>query len=226
MISRHHLVVPEWGDDLLSRHMNDAHENCVRAFKGSAVRYAKLSRLYDLYIRYQGFAWEPTHLAYFFSRSLSGLLAAVRLALSGQSSEAYACMRVSIENVLYAARVSKDPARACVWDARDASEQTKKDCRKTFVIDPDCINDLRSLQNACSLAEDLKDRYKRCISKGAHPHLGMLDGIVIGPDREDIPILLQNAECCSFLEKTGLAVLKGYRVLISSRKPDTKSSEG
>jgi hypothetical protein len=87
--------------------------------------------------------------------------------LSGQVSEAYACLRQTLENTLYGFYFSKNPASREIWLRRPESDDAKKKVKNEFTI----RNLLETLAASDSregqIAETL---YQETIDYGAHPN--------------------------------------------------------
>jgi len=110
-----------------------------------------------------------------FVRSHSSFLAACRLAMSGQLPEAYAVMRVGLEQAWYSLHIEKDPtppSRLEVWLRRNENPQALALCKREFTV-----KRVSSTHEALdpAAAADLKAIYEDLIDFGAHPNqLGVL----------------------------------------------------
>ncbi len=120
-------------------------------------------------------------------RAHSSFLAACRLALSGQITEAQALNRTAIEQAWYALHIAKDPdqwSRAEVWLRRNDSDAARSACRNEFRV-ANVRQTHESLDAAT--ARDLDSLYDRTIDFGAHPNqMGVLTLIRHVEDAEKI----------------------------------------
>ena len=107
--------LPPWADDPLSTYFDQAEYNT----RGSAINYARVYELLkdanDLFISFQDAVAQDDDQVlliprFFLIRTRAALLAATRLAMSGQIPEAYPLFRSAIEYGWYALHIAKDPA--------------------------------------------------------------------------------------------------------------------
>ena len=105
---------PEWGNDPLSGFFRDAEYNArVTAVKLPAV-YELLQRVHTLFRKFKDLIAKDSREEFVVPRFLmvrthSSCLAGLRLAMSGQVSEAFAVLRSGVECTWYALHIAKDP---------------------------------------------------------------------------------------------------------------------
>ncbi len=137
-------VPPPWGDDPLSNHLSDAEHNTRAAslewpdvYEVQQRAHALLLRLGEALESEQSDAQHIGAPRMLIHRSHSAILATMRLAMSGQTVEAAAVLRVAIEQAWYALHIASDPApptRAKIWWNRDDSPEATKACQKEFKV--------------------------------------------------------------------------------------------
>ena len=184
---------PGWGSDELSKFINIASANTYATFQNLKAEYTKLSEI-DAVFR-EGISYlsnlpnAPESLAaFFFAQVHLSFLGAVRLVLSGQSSETYACLRLTLENALYGHYVSKNPSSAVTWLNRQTSDAAKQKVREEFKI-AKLLGELKASDSkeGCA-AESL---YSETIDLGAHPNeLALIQrlNMVEGDGKTEFPI--------------------------------------
>jgi hypothetical protein len=169
---------PPWGDDPLSKFMASADRN---------VRVCALNwpDVYEIQERAHGLLKQigevvesdhgDAHLGVprmLVLRSHSAVLAAMRLAMSGQAFEARPLLRLAIEETWYALHVAKDPApptRAEVWWNRGDNPQATQACQAEFKV-----GTVRGTHEALDAptAAAMKHLYDDTITFGGHPNQG------------------------------------------------------
>lgn len=167
---------PPWGDDPLSRIMSSASRNeRVSALNWPDV-FGVLQHAHGLLARVGEILEHDAghdHLLVprmLFGRSHSAVLAAMRLAMSGQAFEARPLLRLAIEEVWYALHIAKDPAppaRARIWWGRDRSPQSKAACRNEFTAGN--VRQTHETLDARAAAA-MQCMYEDTITFGAHPN--------------------------------------------------------
>jgi hypothetical protein len=130
---------PGWGSDELSKFINTASTNTYATFHNLKPEYRRLSEI-DAVFRegisnMSNLPNAPESLAaFFFAQAHVSFLGAARLVLSGQTSETYACLRLTLENALYGFYVSKNSSSAITWLNRQTSAVAKRKVRDEFKI--------------------------------------------------------------------------------------------
>jgi hypothetical protein len=104
---------------------------------------------------------------FFVVRAHSSFLGAVTLLLGGQIPEAYACLRLVLENSLYGFYLSKNPASRETWLRRSESDAAKKKVRDEFKYG----HMLKTLKSHASKEGNVASiLYEHTIDCGAHPN--------------------------------------------------------
>jgi hypothetical protein len=170
---------PAWGADAFSRYFRDAEFNArVTAAKYPTV-FSLLGRVHAAFEKAEATV-EKNGVArlvprFLFVRTHSSYLAACRLAMSGQLSEAHAVLRVGLEEAWYSLHIAKDPApfaRTEVWLQRNEGTEALARCKTEFTVKN--VRDTHEALDATTAA-DLKALYEDLIDFGAHPNqLGVL----------------------------------------------------
>jgi hypothetical protein len=167
------VTLPEaprgWGADEITRFIDNTRQNSFATYANLRAEYAKLAEV-DVVFRKLVEHLTNTKdwfAAFFLLRAHSGFLAGSHMAMSGQAAEAYASLRLCLENGLYGLYLSKNPASRATWLRRHESAQAKRRVRDEFKI-----RNLFETLNGCDgreagIAEKL---YERCIDRGGHPN--------------------------------------------------------
>jgi hypothetical protein len=162
---------PGWGTDELTLHLDSARGNSFANFEFEKNNYEKLSQIDALFemvvknLNHTGFS------ALFVFQAHSAFRGAVSLLLGGQATEAYTCLRLSLENALYGFYFFKNPKSLQTWMRRHESEETKKKVRKEFQIrgGPSAmLNTLKSSNK--NMGDAFEILYEHSIDFGAHPN--------------------------------------------------------
>jgi len=166
---------PEWDNDPLSTFFKDAEYND----RVTALNYPKvfelLGRVHILFRQLEEAIEKDNrqeHLVVRFLvvRSHSSFLAAIRLAMSGQMSEAFPLLRSVIETTWYALHIAKDPKvteRSEIWLRRNDSEASKARCKSEFTVAK--VKRTHEVLDAPT-AKELHGIYENLIDFGAHPN--------------------------------------------------------
>jgi hypothetical protein len=166
---------PEWGNDPLSVFFKDAeYNNRVSALNLSAV-YELLQRVHRLFKQFEELIEKDSRQEFLVPRFLmvrthSSYLAGLRLAMSGQVSEAFSVLRSGVECTWYALHIAKDPEgseRAKIWLRRNEDGVAKLRCKSEFTV-----TKLRQTHEASDpqTAADFHRIYEELIDFGAHPN--------------------------------------------------------
>jgi hypothetical protein len=165
----------EWGNDLLSVFFKDAeYNNRVTALNLPAV-YELLQRVHTLFKQFEDVIEKDTREEFLLPRFLivrthSSYLAGLRLAMSGQVSEAFPVLRSAVECTWYALHIAKDPKgteRSEIWLRRNEDAVAKSRCKSEFTV-----TKLRQTHEGLdpSAARDMHRIYEDLIDFGAHPN--------------------------------------------------------
>jgi hypothetical protein len=171
---------PPWGDDPLSRFFADADfNNRVTALNFGPV-YTVLRRVDELFRRSEE-ASEKDHYEHLLVsrllmvRAHASVLAGLRLAMSGQTTESYPVLHAAVELSWYALHIAKDPSpsrRAVIWLNRNENDTDKTTCKAEFTI----ANVRRTHESSdADTAKTMQQLYEHLIDFGAHPNqLGVM----------------------------------------------------
>lgn len=217
---------PEWGNDELTKFLDNAVANTHATFHNLKPEYTKLSVIDAAFRKAIDHLSHPQELlaAFFVIQAHSSFLAAVRLALSGQVSETYTCLRLTMENALNGFYVSKNPASGEKWLHRQESADTRKKVRDEFKIRT-LLDTLKAVDShEGGVAQTL---YDETIDFGAHPNeLALIQRLRIlkgeGKTEFQIAYLLRGDSPASLvvLRKTaqvGTFVLAVFRLVYPER---------
>lgn len=169
-------ALPPWGDDPLSTFMSQAEHNERACALNWPDVYAVLQHAHRLLKRIGEILEKDPEDANLLAprlltfRSHSAILAATRLAMSGQGFEAHPVLRAAIEQAWYALHIAKDPAppaRAQIWWDRDDSPQATQACKDEFTVG----NVRRTHEGLdAATAAAMKSLYEDTITFGGHPN--------------------------------------------------------
>jgi tetratricopeptide (TPR) repeat protein len=178
--------IPRWEDDPLSEFFANAEYNDRATSLNYPNVYAVLQRTHEAFTAFEKILendGDPARLIprFLIVRAHASFLAATRLAMSGELPEAYAVLRLALEQTWYALHIAKDPAptrRAEIWLSRNTDDAAKTACKQEFTVrnvrttheqlDPDTAGQLQAL-------------YEAMIDFGAHPNqLGTLAAALKG----------------------------------------------
>ncbi len=168
--------LPQWGDDPLSAFMSSADFNIRACALNYPDVYEVQQRAHGLLARIgEILEVDPrdAHLGvprFLFIRSHAAVLAAMRLAMSGQGVEAQPVLRTAIEDAWYALHVARDPgppARARMWWDRDISLQATQTCQAEFTAGN--VRRTHEGLDAASAAA-MHRLYQDTITLGGHPN--------------------------------------------------------
>lgn len=173
---------PDWGADSFSSYFRDAEFNNRATAANYPTVFALLQRVHAAFENAEA-AVEKDGAArvvprFLFVRTHSAYLAACRLGMSGQLTEAHAVLRVGLEEAWYGLHIAKDPApfaRAGVWLRRNEGAEALAQCKTEFTV-----KNVRETHEAldATAAADLKALYDNVIDFGAHPNqLGVLAAV-------------------------------------------------
>jgi len=174
---------PEWSNDPLSVFFKDAEYNIrVTALKLPAV-YDLLGRVHSLFKRFDEAIEKDNREEFLVPRFLmvrthSSFLAGIRIAMSGQFSEAFPVLRSAVECTWYALHIAKDPKgteRAEIWLRRNENDAAKVRCKSEF-----SVGKVRQTHEGLdpSTAKELYGIYEKLIDFGAHPNqLGVMTAL-------------------------------------------------
>lgn len=214
-----------WGDDSFSKFMTTAEENGYATFQNAKSYYDKLSTIHDIFKK----AVDAMHNSanwfelLFFIKAHSAFLAASRLGLATQVTEASPLIRSVIENSLYGFFLHKHPEHSKTWLKRHESETAKKEVKKIFIIRA-MVDELKSSDT--KLGEIAEKLYEQSIDYGAHPNerglttalkYSKLEGAirydVVHLTADPIPICF----CLKFIAQSAILCLKILQLILPER---------
>lgn len=166
---------PEWETDSLSAFLKEAEYNGrVTALKFPPV-FDLLKRVHMTLKQFEEAIEKDNRQEYLVARFLavrshSSFLAAIRLAMSGQVSEAFPILRSAIESTWYALHIAKDPKppeRSEIWLRRDENTAAKAKCKSEFAVWK--VKQTHETLDP-NTAKELHGIYEKLIDFGAHPN--------------------------------------------------------
>ncbi|MEJ5378554.1 MAG: hypothetical protein WHX93_18440 [bacterium] len=165
----HCQAPPGWGNDPLSKFLQDTTENIYATFHNLKQLYNPLQHIHQVFTKVaENMNRTPHLLAFFFLfRSHSAYLAGVRLALSGQIPEAYMVLRGSLECALYGLYVARKPSVGEVWLRRDEDDEAKKKVKQEFKVSN--LFEVLGVEDR-KLANIARKFYEITIDYGGHPN--------------------------------------------------------
>jgi hypothetical protein len=172
-------VPPPWERDPLSTYFSEAEHNTRASAVNFPEVYAVQRQAHVLLLRVAEAFEHDTGAVHHLGvprilliRSHSAILAAMRLAMSGQAFEAQTVLRVAIEHAWYALHITRDsapPARARVWWNRGDNPQATEACRNEF-----SVGNVRRTHEGLDrdTAAAMQRLYDDAINLGGHPNQG------------------------------------------------------
>lgn len=184
--------VPDgWGSDSLSYFLESSQQNELATFVKLNDKYKYLQKISERFIdnrrnlvlaimptiteRYDDVDFDQLKMepkdwldVFFYLRTESAFLGAVKLALSAQIPEMYMLLRGVLENAMYGFFVKKNPDKKDVWLARDESPQAKSAAKQVFKVS----NMYLAIESVdAALKDDVYNLYNDTIDMGAHPNV-------------------------------------------------------
>jgi len=166
---------PTWGSDPLSTFFADAEFNTrVTALRFAPI-YKLLQNTHELFRRFEEAIEKDGREELLVPRFLmvrahASVLAGLRLAMSGQTTEAFPVLRSAVELAWYALHIAKDPSppqRLTIWLNRNESDADKARCKSEFTI----RNVRRTHEGLdADTAGTMLQLYEQLIDFGAHPN--------------------------------------------------------
>lgn len=162
-------VPNNWGEDSITRFVDDAKHNIKATFANLQPEFRKSIEINDLYSRFSENLINPQTIlpSFFFLRAHSSCLGGIRLSASGQIPEAYMVFRGCLENSLYGYYIHTSPDMGELWLKRHQSEEALKKMKNSFHI----RTLLELLKNDDEQVGSVAIKlYERTIDYGAHPN--------------------------------------------------------
>ena len=224
-------VVPTWEGDPLSAFLSDAQRNeRVSALKMPDL-YAVLQRVHATFEQVATITARENNPSllparFLMARARGAWLAAVRLAMSGQTVEAYPLVRAIIEAAWYALHIGKDPqppARAVIWLRRNDDDSAKAQCKTEFRVGT--VRATHATLDA-EAEKALHTLYEWTIELGGHPNeRGVLAAVTRADTGQAITfgaVLLANdpnliAVALKSAVEAAVGALKAFRLIFPER---------
>lgn len=174
---------PDWGRDSLSKFFKDAEHNARATAANYPDVFQFLGRLQSAFQCFEeavekDSGWNRFVPRFLLIRAHSTILAAIRVAMSGQIAEAFPLLRAAIEMSWYALHMASDaPAgqRAEIWLKRNDDATATARCKSEFTVKN--VRTTHEGLDALSAAE-LHRLYETLIDHGAHPNqMGVLSAL-------------------------------------------------
>ncbi len=214
-----------WGTDGLTSFIDNTRRNSFATYANLRADYATLSEIDAVFRKlteslYNTRDWFAS---FFLLRAHSGFLAGSHLAMSGQVAEAYAALRLCLENGLYGHYLAKNQASQETWLRRHDSEEAKRRVREEFKIRT-LFDTLSASNKTEGTAAELL--YEFCIDYGAHPNeRALTQSLKMEPRKETInlEIVYLSADpvvvglCLSAAARVGVSVLGIFRLVFKER---------
>ena len=159
-----------WAKDPLSEYVENIFEKARTSCCEYRWYYKSLLAVHELFLDVVSNLPKPIHSVapFFMARSHASFLAAVTLALGGQTPECYSLLRGCIENALYWFYIWKNPSLETVWIDRHKGDEQRKACKTSFQMG----GIMKSLQETDARAHRyVSTLYDRTIDRGAHPNM-------------------------------------------------------
>src|SRR5262245_14980589 len=214
-----------WGGDEITAFIDNARLNSFATYSNLRPEYGKVSEIDIVFRKLVGYLLNTKDwfAAFFLLRAHSAFLAGAHLAMSGQTAETYASLRLCLENGLYGLYLSRNPGSRETWLRRHDSEQARQRVRGEFTI-RNLFDTLRATDNKeAAVAEQL---YERCIDYGAHPNERALTVSLkqeTGTDTVEFRVVYLTDDsvifrgCLKTAAQVGASVLGIFRLVIKER---------
>jgi len=218
-------VPNDWGKDSLTEFIDAANQNTYSISVHYKNWFNTFRRIDSLFLKFTQNSinlpnfYEP----FFLIRAHSSYRAAIRLATSGQISEAFSLLRGCLEYALYGFYFSKHPAEIQTWINRDENEAGKKKARKNLATGTMIYH---LTQNDKFIGEIVRHLYEITIDVGAHPNRKTITLAMQRTDTEDSVIYhqaqlntenLQMVFCLKSTVQVGICLLKIFRLVFPER---------
>jgi hypothetical protein len=214
-----------WGTDNLTSFIDNTRLNCFATYANLRLEYSKLNEIDGIFRKLAEnlLNTRDWFAAFFMLRAHSAFLAGSHLAMSGQAAEAYAALRLCIENGLYGLYLARNPASKETWLRRHDNPEAKRRVREEFTIRR-LLDGLRACNDReATLAEQL---YERCIDYGGHPNERALTQSLKTEAKEttiNLQIIYLSADpdiirqCLRTAAQVGVSVLGIFRLVFKER---------
>jgi hypothetical protein len=160
---------PGWGQDELSKFLQQTHEQQYATFHNKREATGRLNAIDDLFVRVSKGWLNPKSeiAAMLFLRCHAAMRAASGEAMAGQVVESYRQCRGMMENAAYAVHIHRNPHLAKAWLDRHVDEAGMKASKSAFQH----VQVTQSVKAANVHAGDRFEMlYQRAIDFGGHPN--------------------------------------------------------
>jgi hypothetical protein len=175
---------PGWGQDELSKFLQETHQQQYATFHNKPDATAKLIAIDEVFARVSKGWLNPKReiLAMLFLRCHAAMRAASGEAMAGQVVESFRQSRGMMENAAYAVHIHRNPHLAKVWLDRHVDEAGMKASKSAFQH----IQVAQSVKAANIHAGDRFEMlYQRAIDFGGHPNERSVTGSMKMTKQED-----------------------------------------
>ena len=214
-----------WGEDNLSAFIDQARDNVFASFVKIHPHYDKLLTVDAAYLLIGENPLNPPDFfaPLFLLKAHSSFRAAVGLAMSGQSPEAFMVMRGCLESALYGLYINRNEDAFGVWIRRHEDDKARKRVRKEFTI-ARMWETLKSID--AKLQGETEALYEKTIDLGAHPNpASVISALKMskGEDRTKFQLAYLSAEpevirgTMKSAAQTGVIGLSIFRYVLKER---------
>lgn len=214
-----------WGDDKITDFLDNARRNAFATYGNLRPEYARLAAIDSVFRKLIDslLNTKDWFAAFFLLRAHSSFLGAAHLAMAGQAAEAYALLRLTLENALYGLYLAEFPASRETWLRRHDSAEANQKVRGEFTVRR--LLDTLARRDAQE-AKVEKELYDRCINYGAHPNERALTQSLRttrGEDRVEVQVIYLTAEtvmfqaCLRTAAQVGVCALSIFRLVYKER---------
>jgi ATP:corrinoid adenosyltransferase len=168
-VPRTNAAPPGWGQDELSKFLQETHQQQYATFHNKPDATAKLIAIDELFVRISKDWLNPKSeiLAMLLLRCHAAMRAATGEAMAGQVVESFRQSRIMMENAAYAIRIHRNPHLAKVWLDRHVDEAGMKASKSAFQR----VQVVQLVKAANIHAGDRFEMlYQRAIDFGGHPN--------------------------------------------------------
>jgi hypothetical protein len=167
--ARSNVPPPGWGQDELSKFLQETHQQQYATFHNKPEATGRLIAIDELFVRVSAGWLNPKSgiAAMLLLRCHAALRAASGEAMAGQVVESYRQCRGMMENAAYAVHIHRNPDFAKVWLDRHADDSGMKASKNAFQHKQVVQSVKAANVHAAARFEEL---YQRTIDYGGHPN--------------------------------------------------------
>jgi hypothetical protein len=187
---------PGWGDDELSKFLDNARGNQWATFNEKKEAVGKLVRIDAQFVKVSKDWLNPDSeiCAYLLLRCHSAFRTASGLAMSGQAAEAYVQSRAMLENAAYAVHIYRAPAFAEIWLNRHEDAASMRAQKEAFKHGNVLASVIAANKHA---GERFAKLYQDTIDFGAHPNERSITSnmqVIETDDRRNMVSIMQHGD--------------------------------